>query len=58
MTLSLKLPNLVGTHTASESMITTTIKHGEGHMPKLGNQLSGHEIAAVARYPHQLMGAR
>jgi mono/diheme cytochrome c family protein len=46
------------THPASLSMITTTIKKGEGHMPKLGNQLSADEIAAVAKYTQQLMAGK
>lgn len=55
---ALKVPDLAAEHAASISMITTTIKAGEGHMPKLGNQLSAAEIAAVARYTQQLMAAK
>jgi mono/diheme cytochrome c family protein len=45
-------------HSASLSMITTVIKHGEGHMPKLGNKLSADEIAAVAKYTQQLSAGK
>jgi class 3 adenylate cyclase len=38
--------------TAADSLpvIEKTIREGMGHMPKLGNQLSADEIAAVAKY--------
>lgn len=55
---ALKVPDLTGLHNVPLTMIVTTIKNGQGHMPKLGNQLSAEEIDAVAKYTQQVMAGK